>query len=116
MQLRDHLIGYEYSGWPIFKLTLREILISLGATVENGKLSFDENNPILDVCPKTYEDDGMGYGFNECNVISASGTENLKEIILFLQKTADIEEQEKLFQRWDDEEQEIIKQLTTNKE
>lgn len=112
MQLKDHLVGYEYSGWPIFKLTLREILVSLGAKLEDGKLFFDENNPILDVCPKTYEDDGMGYGVNECNIISASGTENLKEIILFLHGVNDEERQNELSERWDNEEREILNQLT----
>lgn len=115
MQSREHLIDYEYSGWPIFKLTLREILLNLGAKSENGKLSFDNKNPILDVCPKTYEDDGMGYGVNECNIISASGTENIKEIVLFLHNVNDPERQSEILERWDTEEQEIMSQLANHK-
>ena len=54
---------YDFQGWPVNGLTLREILLDItGFKEEDGKISIDSNNPILDAYPRILEDDGMGYG------------------------------------------------------
>lgn len=55
-------IDEEVTGWPIYALTLREILKELGA-VQVGKYGFIiRNKKLLDSYPVTLQDDGMGYG------------------------------------------------------
>ena len=66
----DDILGYDFQGWPIYKLTLREILTGLGGIVVDGKWEF--NPEIMDVYPVTLEDDGMGYGINEMFISEAS--------------------------------------------
>lgn len=40
MQKKEDLIDYDFQGWPIFRMNLREILLALGAREEDGKLFF----------------------------------------------------------------------------
>lgn len=62
----DKLINYEIIGnWPIYKLTLREILIRLGAVDRNGFIGFNTNDKILNLYPQKFNADIMGYGINE---------------------------------------------------
>lgn len=59
-------IDYDFEGWPKYAHTLREILIALGAKVdENGNIVFNGDDELLDAYPYILEDDGMGYGVNE---------------------------------------------------
>ena len=58
----SEIIGRDFQGWPIKMLTLKEMLVELGFKVEDGKLSIDYNDPILEAYPRLLEDDGMGYG------------------------------------------------------
>lgn len=58
-------------------MTLREILVSLGAQVvstESGHsfLAIENTNPILDAFPRILEDDGMSYGVNAQFITEAS--------------------------------------------
>lgn len=83
----DKLISYEIMGeWPIYKLTLREILSRLGA-IEQGNdfIGFDTNDPILDICPCRLTDDGMGYGVNAEWIVDAD-SDNKKYINFFTEK------------------------------
>ena len=57
--MNDNIIDYDFQGWPIRKMTVREILERLGVT--DYKI---ENERILDLYPCLLEDDGMGYGVN----------------------------------------------------
>jgi len=56
-----NIIGIDWQSWPIYKLNLKDILIELGANVINGRIGFDENDPILNVFPRRLIDTGMGY-------------------------------------------------------
>lgn len=60
MQRKEDVVCYDFQGWPEFKMNLREILIALGGACENGKICFDENDPLMDVYPRILMDDGMG--------------------------------------------------------
>lgn len=63
---QDNIIGYDFQGWPVRKMTFREILLALGGKEENGKIIFDPTgqDSLLDTYPRTLEDDGMAYGVN----------------------------------------------------
>lgn len=58
-------INYDFQGWPTYIMTLKEILMELGFTENEGKLSIDSNNEILNAYPRLLTDDGMGYGVDE---------------------------------------------------
>ena len=65
-------VGIDFQGWPIYRLTLRELLGQLGATLDDcGRVGFEDGDPILDLYPRVFEDDGMGYGVNEKCIITA---------------------------------------------
>lgn len=71
-----NIIGYDFQGWPIYKITLREILTRLGAekSYDGSVFGWDVNDPLLDMCPTVLEDDGMGYGINEKYIVDANCT------------------------------------------
>jgi len=83
MKKDEDIISYDFQGWPNYKMTLREILKSLGANVDNGVIGFKEKDPILDIYPKILEDDGMGYGVNERYVIDSYCDEEKNFINMF---------------------------------
>ena len=64
-----NIIGIDFQGWPVFKMTLREILSDLGAQVinvgEHSYLALNSDDILLDSFPRVLEDDGMGYGIKE---------------------------------------------------
>lgn len=118
---KEALVGYDFQGWPIFKLTLKELLLGLGGQEEDGKIVFYENNPAMSIYPSLLQDDGMGYGVNEECIVEASAfyDEDGKHYVnIFRDKLPSKEQQEKLFKRWDDEEQEVkeaIEKMKKNK-
>ena len=59
---KEKLVGYDFQGWPIFKMTLKEVLLGLGGKEEDNKIIFDANDPSMKIYPSILEDDGMGYG------------------------------------------------------
>ena len=77
-------IGKDFQGWPICKLTFKELLDELGLVDENGEVHIKSDNPILDVFPIRVCDDGMGYGVDDQYFISASYTD--EKIIFFTEK------------------------------
>ena len=50
---KEKLVGYDFQGWPIFKMTLKEILLGLG-----GK---EEDNKIIEIQNKTNMTDESEY-------------------------------------------------------
>lgn len=65
MKNKENIIGFDFQGWPIYKITIREMLKQLGAIERDGWIGFENDSKILDLFPVTFEDDGMGYGANE---------------------------------------------------
>lgn len=64
-------IGKDFQGWPLYAMTFREILESLGSKkIEHNTYTIDDS--ILDSYPRLLEDDGMGYGVNEQYITEAS--------------------------------------------
>ena len=61
----DKIIDIDFQGWPVYALTLKEILQELGAVEKDGVLGFDINDIRLSLIPNVYDDDGMAYGVNK---------------------------------------------------
>ena len=81
---QENWIGKDFQGWPICKLTFKELLDELGLVDENGEVHIEANNPILNIFPIRVCDDGMGYGIDDQYFISASYTD--EKIIFFTEK------------------------------
>ena len=77
-------IGKDFQGWPICKLTFKELLDELGLVDENGEVHIKSDNPILNIFPIRVCHDGMGYGVDDQYFISASYTD--EKIIFFTEK------------------------------
>lgn len=69
----DRIINIDFQGWPVYALTLREILCHLGAVEKDGILGFNIDDKKLDIVPDVYDDDGMAYGVNK-RYISEAGS------------------------------------------
>lgn len=65
MKNKENIIGFNFQGWPIYKITIREMLKQLGAIERDGWIGFENDSKILNLFPVTLEDDGMAYGVNE---------------------------------------------------
>lgn len=65
---------YDFQGWPCSIMNLKEILLALGFEESDGKLSISVDDEILDAYPRILEDDGMGYGVDECYITEADNT------------------------------------------
>lgn len=66
---------FDFQGWLIPNLTLRQILEKLGFKYNENQIYIDCNNEILDKCPVILEDDGMGYGAKEFKIIDVENKE-----------------------------------------
>lgn len=82
MQREEDIIGHDFQGWPFFKLNLKEMLIALGGKEEGDNISFKTDNPLLDVYPVVYEDDGMGYYIDGSFIVYVGVSEDGKRITL----------------------------------
>lgn len=104
MQKKEDLIDYDFQGWPIFRMNLREILLALGAREEDGKLFFDLSSSAMDLYPRVLRDDGMGYGVDDSYIIEASISSDNSYINIFRERVPDAETKKKLLRRWQEEE------------
>lgn len=65
------IINYDFQGWPVVKMSLRDILEQLRKSgvfaydVDSATYFIRDDSPVLDIYPTVLEDDGMGYGINE---------------------------------------------------
>ena len=70
---KENIIGIDFQGWPIYKLTIRDIIEQFGfQKIKNeGNIYWriEDNNPILDISPNVLTDDGMGYGVDLKRII-----------------------------------------------
>lgn len=68
---------YDFQGWPVKALTLREILLSLGFEEDTETITLiksEEAYKLLDSYPRLLEDDGMGYGVNEQYIVEVDNS------------------------------------------
>lgn len=89
---KENIIGIDFQGWPIYKLTIRDIIEQFGfQKIKNeGNIYWriEDNNPILDISPNILTDDGMGYGVDlkrivECDKLFDENG-NLEGINIFI--------------------------------
>lgn len=61
---------FDFQGWLIPHISIREAIEKLGFKFdeETKTWSISDNDPILDKYPSIIQDDGMGYGVNECKL------------------------------------------------
>lgn len=110
-------IGYDFQGWPIKAMTLRDILESIGFEKNDaGEYAIKADNPILDAYPKLLEDDGMAYGVNEQYITEADDDtyddkiyeEDVKVFNIFREPLHDLQKDkewlEKTYEKYQDEE------------
>lgn len=82
-------------------MNLREILIALGGKVEGDTISFDLNDPLMDIYPRILVDDGMGYGIDENVIVSVDPDKNERFINIFREKKPTDEQQAELARQAD---------------
>jgi hypothetical protein len=66
--MEEEIINYDFQGWPIRKMSLKDILEYSGLfthDIEKSIYFINDDAPVLNIYPTTLEDDGMGYGINE---------------------------------------------------
>ena len=91
---KENIIGIDFQGWPIYKLTIRDILEQLGfQKMENeGNIYWriEDNNPILDISPDVLTDDGMAYGVDLKRIIECEqlfdNNGKIEKINIFIDK------------------------------
>lgn len=81
---KSRWIGKDFQGWPICKLTFKELLDELGLVDKNGEIHIKADDPILNIFPIRVCDDGAGYGIDDQYFISASYING--KIIFFTEK------------------------------
>jgi len=75
MKDKENIIGFDFQGWPVRKLTLEEILVKLGARLNPETHMYEIDKSLVDTIPTVYTDDGMGYGVNEAYIVDADRNE-----------------------------------------
>ena len=110
---RNALVGYDFQGWPIFKLTLEELLIGLGGKRDGNNIVFDALSPDMEIYPTLFEDDGMAYGVNEQCIIEAhvNKDKDNTNIIIFRENIPNEQQQKELFERWDEDERIFLEKI-----
>lgn len=101
MNRKEDIVHYDFQGWPEYKMNLREILIALGGKTEGDAISFDMNDPLMDVYPRIFVDDGMGYGVDENVIVTVDPDKDERFINIFREKKPTEEQQAELIRQAD---------------
>ena len=101
MNRKEDIVYYDFQGWPEYKMNLREILIALGGKTEGDTISFDMNDPLMDVYPRIFVDDGMGYGVDENVIVTVDPDKDERFINIFREKKPTEEQQAELIRQAD---------------
>ena len=75
MNNKENIIAFDFQGWPVRKLTLKEILIRLGAHLNTETNMYEIDKSSVETTPTVYTDDGMGYGVGEAYIVDADRNE-----------------------------------------
>ena len=101
MNRKEDIVHYDFQGWPEYKMNLREILIALGGKTEGDTISFDMNDPLMDVYPRIFVDDGMGYGVDENVIVTVDPDKDERFINIFREKKPTDDQQAELARQAD---------------
>lgn len=66
-----NIIGLDFQGWPVRKLTLREIITKFGGRLNEETGMYEIDKHLAEAIPTVCTDDGMGYGANVYFVVDA---------------------------------------------
>ena len=100
MQRREDLVSYDFQGWPIFKMTLKEVLLGLGGKIIDDKhILFDDEK--MNLYPRIFIDDGMAYGVDECYITEVSCGKDF--INIFREPIPSKKRYKELLERWDED-------------
>ena len=97
----EDIVYYDFQGWPEYKMNLREVLMALGGKVEGNTILFDLKDPLMDVYPRIFVDDGMGYGVDENVIVSVDPDKHEGFINIFRWKKPTDEQQAELARQAD---------------
>ena len=121
MQRREDVIGYDFEGWPIFKMNLKEVLVHLGGRTEGDHIVFDLNSPMMEEYPRILTDDGMAYGVDESFIIEVDANESINEntdinyINIFRQPLPTKEQRKEYLKKWDEDEKAVLESAKNSK-
>ena len=107
METREDLVHYDFQGWPHFKMNLKEILLALGGVVEDNKVSFKLDDPMMAVYPEIWIDDAMLYPIDGSYFVPVGPDREEKRISVFRERIPSEERLAALRERWDEEEKMI---------
>lgn len=102
MNNREALVDYNFQGWPVFKMNLREVLLALGGRPEGNLIVFDEGSTLMSAYPRVLMDDGMGYGVDDSAVVAISVFASDGIVNIFRETLPSEERQAELFKQWDE--------------
>lgn len=119
MNKKEDLVNYDFQGWPVFKMNLKELLIALGGKINKKNITFSLDNPAMEVYPKIFVDDGMAYGIDESYITEAtvfdgkSFDENDDTIYvnIFRESVPSAERKAELENRWEEDEKMVIESV-----
>lgn len=68
---KKDIINFDTQGWPLSQLNIRAIIEKICTyDADTQRYYINADDKILDLVPRVFEDDGMGYGVNEKRVVS----------------------------------------------
>lgn len=101
MRKTEDIICYDFQGWPEYKMNLREILLALGGQQDGNYIKFLSDAPQMDIYPRILVEDGMGYGVDECVIVSVDIDPQSEYINIFRESKPTDEEQAELARQED---------------
>ena len=67
---KENIINFDIQGWPLFQNSIKDIIKHICTyDEENNRYYIDADDKRLDLIPRVFEDDGMGYGVNEKRIV-----------------------------------------------
>lgn len=68
---KKDIINFDTQGWPLSQLNIRAIVEKICTyDAETQRYYINADDKTLDLIPRVFEDDGMGYGINEKRIVS----------------------------------------------
>ena len=61
MENKDNIVAFDFQGWPVEKISLETIIEQIGGVYNKKTGNYEIPKDKLQVTPKIYTDDGMGY-------------------------------------------------------
>lgn len=67
---KENIINFDTQGWPLFQNSIKDIIKHICTyDKESNRYYIDADDKRLDLIPRVFEDDGMGYGIHEKRIV-----------------------------------------------